>query len=174
MSKEKKKSGNASALSWYKKMDFSKKTAMWGVIFLLPWLFGLIFFFLRPMVNTLRYSLCSMQMDNGKFVGTFIGLENYKWVLGVDTNFNRMFVDAFTNMVKEVPFQIFLGLFIAILLNGEYKGRGFFRAIFVIPIILATGVPSSLISPRRFPKRSFKISFMISPFRAPLRAPIDL
>lgn len=135
-----------STLSWYKRMDFSKKTALWGVIFLIPWLFGLIFFFLRPMVNTLRYSLSSMQMDNGKFVGTFIGLENYKWVLGVDTNFNRMFVDAFTNMVKEVPFQIFLGLFIAILLNGEYKGRGFFRAIFVIPIILATGVASPTLS----------------------------
>lgn len=146
MSKEKKKSGKVSALSWYKKMDFSRKTAMWGFIFLLPWLFGLIFFFLRPMVNTLWYSLCSMQLNNGKFEGTFIGAENYKWVLGVDTNFNRMFAEAFTNMIKEVPFQIFLGLFIAILLNGEYKGRGIFRAIFVIPIILATGVASPTLS----------------------------
>ena len=128
------------ALSWYKRMDFSKKTALWGVIFLLPWLIGLIFFFLRPLVNTLWYSLCSMEMVNGKFSGTFIGIDNFKWVLGVNADYTRYLAEAFSNMAKAVPFQIFLALFIAMLLNGEYKGRGFFRAIFVIPIILATGV----------------------------------
>ncbi len=124
----------------YKSMDFAKKTALWGIIFLLPWLFGLIFFFLRPLVNTFWYSLCSMSLTDGKFVGVFNNFENYKYVLTVDVNYNQMLAEAFLNMVSEVPFQIFVALFIAILLNGEYKGRGFFRAVFVIPIILATGV----------------------------------
>lgn len=146
MKNEAKKAQKQPGLSWYKRMDFSKKTALWGVIFLLPWLFGLIFFFLRPLANTLWYSLCNMEMVNGKFVGTFNNFENYKWVIGVNTNYNRMFVEAFTNMLKEVPFQIFLALFIAILLNGEYRGRGFFRAVFVIPIILATGVATVTLS----------------------------
>ena len=146
MKKETKTAEKKSALSWYKRMDFSKKTALWGVIFLLPWLFGLIFFFLRPMVNIIWYSLCSMEMVNGKFVGTYIGLDNFNWVLGVNTYFNQMFVEAFTNMLKEVPFQIFLALFIAMLLNGEYRGRGLFRAIFVIPIILATGIATATLS----------------------------
>lgn len=140
MKKDKKTAAPKPGLSWYKRMDFSKKTALWGVIFLLPWLIGLIFFFLRPMVNTLWYSLCNMQMVNGKFTGTFNGIENFKWALGVNADFTRMLTTALTNMLKEVPFQIFLALFIAMLLNGEYKGRGFFRAVFVIPIILATGV----------------------------------
>ena len=140
MKKDKKTAEKKPALSWYKRMDFSKKTALWGFIFLLPWLIGLIFFFLRPLVNTLWYSLCSMEMVNGKLTGTFIGMKNFQWVTGVNANYNRYLAEAFTNMVKEVPFQIFLALFIAMLLNGEYRGRGFFRAIFVIPIILATGV----------------------------------
>jgi len=140
MKKEIKTAEKKPSISWYKRMDFSKKTALWGMIFLLPWLIGLIFFFLRPLVNTLWYSLCSMEMVNGKFIGTFIGVENYKWVLGVNPDYNRMLGETMVNMVKEVPFQIFLALFIAMLLNGEYKGRGFFRAVFVIPIILATGV----------------------------------
>lgn len=142
MKKEKDTAVKKPALSWYKRMDFSKKTALWGIIFLLPWLIGLIFFFLRPMVNTFWYSLCSMELVNGKFKGTFIGLENFKWVLTVNADFNKMMTTALINMLTEVPFQIFVALFIAILLNGEYKGRGFFRAIFVIPIILATGVAS--------------------------------
>ncbi len=145
MGKEKKPAVNQpaekkSSLSWYKRMDFSKKTALWGMIFLLPWLIGVIFFFLRPLINTFWYSLCSMDMVNGKLTGNFIGLENYKWVIGVNANFNKHLATVFMTMIQEVPFQIFIALFIAILLNGEYKGRGFFRAIFVIPIILATGV----------------------------------
>lgn len=140
MKKDKKTAEKKPTLSWYKRMDFSKKTALWGIIFLLPWMLGLVFFFLRPLVNTLWYSLCSMEMTGGKFVGTFNNFENYKWVLTVNTVFNRYLSQVVVNMVKEVPFQIFVALFIAILLNGEYKGRGIFRAIFVIPIILATGV----------------------------------
>lgn len=140
MKKDKKTAAPKPGLSWYKRMDFSKKTALWGVIFLLPWLIGLIFFFIRPMVNTLWFSLCNMQMVNGKFEGTFIGIDNFKWALGVNADYGRMLTTALTNMLKEVPFQIFLALFIAMLLNGEYRGRGFFRAVFVIPIILATGV----------------------------------
>ncbi|HBA47779.1 MAG TPA: hypothetical protein DCZ91_08260 [Lachnospiraceae bacterium] len=140
MKKETKTAEKKPTLSWYKRMDFSKKTALWGIIFLLPWLIGLVFFFLRPLVNTLWYSLCSMEMVNGKFSGTFIGVDNFKYVLGVNANYTRYLAESFTNMAKEVPFQIFLALFIAMLLNGEYRGRGFFRAIFVIPIILATGV----------------------------------
>lgn len=34
----------------YKSLE--KKTALWGLIFLLPWLIGLIFFFLRPLFLT--------------------------------------------------------------------------------------------------------------------------
>lgn len=123
MKKDKKTAQKKPALSWYKRMDFSKKTALWGIIFLLPWLIGLIFFFLRPMVNTFWYSLCSMELVNGKFKGTFIGLENFKWVLTVNADFNKMMTTALINMLTEVPFQIFVALFIAILLNGEYKGR---------------------------------------------------
>jgi ABC-type sugar transport system permease subunit len=142
MKKEKDTAVKKPALSWYKRMDFSKKMALWGFIFMLPWLLGMLLFFLEPLLKMLWYSVCSMSLDGGKFRGTYIGFENYKYAMGGDPHFNRMLVEAFTNMAKAVPFQIFLALFIAILLNGEYKGRGFFRAIFVIPIILATGVAS--------------------------------
>ncbi|MCD8105103.1 MAG: sugar ABC transporter permease [Lachnospiraceae bacterium] len=124
----------------YKSLDFQGKRSVWGVIFLIPWLFGVIFFFLRPLVQTFWYSVCSMELTGGAFKGTFIGLDNFKWVLTVNADFTEMLAEAFIGMLKEVPIQIFLSLFIAILLNGEYKGRGFFRAVFVIPIILATGI----------------------------------
>lgn len=122
----------------YKSLE--KRTGRWGVIFLIPWLFGLIFFFLKPLGLTFYYSLCSMEMKDGVFSGTFIGLENFKYALGVDPDYTKDLVSAFTEMLTNVPIQIFVSLFIAILLNGKFKGRGFFRAIFFIPIILATGI----------------------------------
>jgi len=47
---------------------------------------------------------------------------------------------ALTETLRNVPIQIFVSLFVAMLLNGEYKGKGFFRLIFFVPIILATGI----------------------------------
>ncbi|MCD8021459.1 MAG: sugar ABC transporter permease [Lachnospiraceae bacterium] len=124
----------------YKSLDFQGKRSVWGVIFLLPWLFGVIFFSLRPLLQTFWYAVCSMEFSGGVFSGTFVGLDNFTWVLTVNADFTELLAEAFIGMAKEVPIQIFLSLFIAILLNGEYKGRGFFRSVFVIPIILATGI----------------------------------
>ncbi len=57
--------------------SLEKKTALWGLIFLLPWLIGLVFFFLRPLVLTFYYAFSSMEMENGVFKGTFNGIENF-------------------------------------------------------------------------------------------------
>lgn len=67
--------------------SLEKKTALWGLIFLLPWLIGLVFFFLRPLVLTFYYAFSSMEMENGVFKGTFNGIENFKYALGVDADF---------------------------------------------------------------------------------------
>jgi len=125
--------------SFYKSLSFEKKMGFWGVIFLLPWLFGVCFFFLRPLGMMIWYSLSSV--NDMYFTDiTFNGIENYKYALTVDADFTQDLVTAVTEMLTNVPIQIFVSLFIAILLNGEYKGRGFFRAVFFIPIILATGI----------------------------------
>ena len=100
----------------YKSLE--KKTALWGLIFLLPWLIGLIFFFLRPLFLTFYYAFNSMEMESGVFKGTFNGIENFKYALGVDADFTKDLASAFTSMLTNVPIQIFVSLFIAILLNG--------------------------------------------------------
>lgn len=139
------KKNNAKAaskkLGLYGRLSFEKKTALWGVIFLIPWMFGLFYFFLRPLATTFWYSVASLErMEDGTLKGIFCGIENFKYALGVNPDFNKALATTVTEMLTNVPIQIFVALFIAILLNGEYKGRGFFRAIFFIPIILATGI----------------------------------
>ncbi len=139
--KKETKANKKSFLSFFKDMKYEKKRSFWGVILLLPWLFGAIFFFLIPLVQTFYYSLHEMELlAGGGFKYTFIGLENFRVNLMVDPDFNQEIITALGNALKNVPIQIFVSLFIAILLNGEYPGRGFFRLVFFVPIILATGI----------------------------------
>lgn len=84
------------------------------------------FLLLRPLFLTFYYAFNSMEMESGVFKGTFNGIENFKYALGVDADFTKDLASAFTSMLTNVPIQIFVSLFIAILLNGQFKGRDSF------------------------------------------------
>lgn len=132
--------------SFYSKLSYTKKKNIWGVIFLVPWLVGVTLFFLGPLIRTFYYSLFNMSLSDNGFLYNFIGIDNFKYALTVNPTFNQGLIEALLMVVKNVPFQIFVSLFIAILLNGKFKGRGFFRLIFFIPIILATGITAIEVS----------------------------
>lgn len=145
MKKEKKTSTEVQAKnkkkSFYKDMSYENKRVLWGVIFLIPWAIGFIGFFAVPLVKTFYYSLNEMTLTDG-FDYKWIGIENYRNALTVNKEFNTEAIAAVAGSIKNWPFQIFVALFVAMLLNGEFKGRGFFRVIFIIPIVLATGMTS--------------------------------
>ncbi len=124
----------------YKDMTYSEKRSFWGVLFLTPWAIGILVFFLGPLVKTFYYSFFNMELVTGGFKYTYIGFQNYKQALMINPDFNKKVIEALAETAKNVPIQIFVSLFVAMLLNGEYKGKGFFRLVFFVPIILATGI----------------------------------
>lgn len=136
----KNKISNEKKKSFYSRLSYPKKRALWGILFLLPWAIGMLAFFLGPLIKTFYYSLFHMTLGSGGFQYEFIGLDNFKYILTVDPNFNKKLLKALMTVVQNVPIQIFVSLFVAMLLNGKYRGRGLFRLIFFIPIILATGI----------------------------------
>jgi ABC-type sugar transport system permease subunit len=69
----------------------------------------------------------------------FLGLANYKYVLFKDTQYVENFVDALTDMLISVPFILVISLILAVLLNNKFKGRLFFRSLFFLPVIIASG-----------------------------------
>ena len=64
------------------------------------------------------------------------GFANYKEALTSHPTFKQTFVSSMGNMVLDVPLIIFFSLFIAIILNRDFKGRSFVRAIFFLPVIM--------------------------------------
>jgi len=118
------------------------RNAVAGYLFLLPFLIGFLAFMFYPILESLFMVFSRVRIDLGKngFAMEFIGLENIKRVLMIDPEFNRMLAEEIWRMVLIVPAIIIFSLFIALLLNQEFKARSFVRAVFFLPVILSSGV----------------------------------
>lgn len=108
-------------------------------VFLAPFLAGVLFIYIGVIVDSLRFSFSDMTMSPTGYVLQPIGLENYRQALFVDPNFVRTVVTSIGSFVVEVPVIIIFSLCIATQLNQRVPGRGIFRAIFFVPVILAVG-----------------------------------
>ncbi|NMA83386.1 MAG: sugar ABC transporter permease [Epulopiscium sp.] len=129
---------------WYYKLELSKKRALWGWIFLTPWLIGFLVFFLKPLIESIIYSFNSVKvLSEGGISLEFVGLKNYIEAFTVDTIFNRLIITMVTTTLPQVFIVIIFSLLAAILLNGKYFGRSVARTIFFIPIIMGTNIAES-------------------------------
>lgn len=127
-----------------KRRTYAEQKALWGFIYVLPWLLGFLLFFLIPLVSSLRYSFSSIEANASGMNISFIGISNYVEALTVNTNFNRTLTTSIVNMVINVPLIVIFSLFLAVLLNQRFVGRAIARSIFFLPVILASGVIANL------------------------------
>jgi len=127
-----------------KQRTYTQQKAIWGFLYVLPWLLGFIFFFLIPLISSLRYSLSKITANAQGMIIEFIGIKNYVEALTINTSFNRTLTESIINMVINVPLIVIFSLFLAVLLNQKFFGRAAARAVFFLPVILASGVILSL------------------------------
>ena len=78
------------------------------------------------------------------YVLTFVGLENFQYALTNDPRFVQVLLSGLGELAFEVPAILLFSLFMAVLLNQKMAGRAAFRAIFFLPVILATGIMESI------------------------------
>jgi ABC-type sugar transport system permease subunit len=118
------------------------KNAVTGYLFLLPFLIGFLAFMLLPLLESLRmvFSNVDIDLENSGFTMAFSGLENLKRVLMIDPQFRRFLLEEIARMALIVPAIIIFSLFIALILNQQFKARGLVRAIFFLPVILSSGI----------------------------------
>lgn len=121
------------------KLSFQQKRALTGFLFISPWLIGFIWFFARELLMAVQFAFSKMELVEGGYTLKFIGLENFKYALLKDATFNQILVDSLKDILMRVPLIIFFSLFMAILLNGKFKGRTLARAILFLPIIMNAG-----------------------------------
>ncbi len=121
------------------KRSFKEKTARQAYIFVLPWLIGFLLFFIKPLVELFYYSFNKVEMSsNGGLTFTAVGFSQYKEAFFENTKFNPLLSDAVLGSIPRMILVLIFSLIVAVLLNGKFVGRGLARAVFFIPIIMAS------------------------------------
>ncbi len=129
-----------------KKLSLEQKRARTGYLFILPWLLGLLFFFAVPILTSLMYSFSHVTIVQGGVNTRFAGLSYYKNALFSDERFIPLLVAALKEIAIQVPIIIIFALFISVMLNAEFYGRGLVRSIFFLPLMLSSSVLLSIIN----------------------------
>ena len=107
---------------------------VWGWIFILPTMIGLIVLNIYPIFKTIYESFFKTG-DFGRG-NIFIGAENYTKMFG-DGEVWQALINTFKYAIVEVPFSIIISLVLAVLLNRKMKGRAIYRTIFFLPMVAA-------------------------------------
>lgn len=119
--------------------------ARYGLMFVLPWIIGLIVFFFIPIIQSVIYSFSSVVVTSGGVQTTWVGLENYIELLKRDPNYTKLLTESLTEMAYSLPIILVLSLILAMMLNQRFRGRIFFRALYFLPVIIASGYVMKMI-----------------------------
>jgi ABC-type sugar transport system permease subunit len=121
-----------------KGMTLRRRELVWGLLFISPWLVGIVFFFFLNLIQSVIFSFSNINLGDIGYDLEWVGLGHYVYLFTEDGQFSRILFDSVVMMLVNVPLIIFFSLFMAILLNRAFLGRGLVRAIFFLPVIMAT------------------------------------
>ena len=129
-----------------KKKGVEQLKSRYGRLFVLPWEIGLVLFFIVPLFTSIIYSFSTVTLGQGGITTQWAGLEWYKYIINSDPNYLTNVKSAISNFMVQLPIIVALSLILAIILNQKFAGRMMARAIFFLPVIIATGVILDLLT----------------------------
>jgi len=121
-------------------MTLRRREMVSGLLFISPWLVGVSLFFVFNVIQSVRYSFHDLEIDRvyGGFDLHWAGLAHFRNILLEHGSFNQEMLTSVGLMLVNVPLIIFFSLLMAVILNREFLGRGAVRAIFFLPVVMAT------------------------------------
>jgi multiple sugar transport system permease protein len=107
----------------------------WGVLFLSPWLIGLIAFTALPILISLVFSFTDFDPIHPENA-SFVGLRNYALLFSDPGLSKAVRVTLFFASIS-IPLSIIIPLGIAVLVNSERLfGKNVFRSLFYLPTMI--------------------------------------
>ena len=76
----------------------------------------------------------------------WVGLGNYRYIINEHTDYLKWLSSSITSFLYSLPIIVLLSMVLALLLNQKFRGRLFFRALYFMPVIIASGVVIKLLS----------------------------
>ena len=119
-------------------VSFQRRGVLTCLLFVSPWLVGAAVFFLYPLFYSLRLSFGVIENPATQKV-VFAGFENFRVAFMEDARFFPMLLSIAKDTLFNTPLIVVFALFIATLLSKDIRGKGLFRSVFFLPVILGTG-----------------------------------
>jgi multiple sugar transport system permease protein len=117
------------------RLTLRRQATVAGYLFLLPNIVGFLVFSSIPVLVTLAISTLDWDMIRQP---TFVGLGNYRALLGEDAVFRQVLGNTVYYVLGTVPAGIALSLLLALAMNSRVPGITIFRAIFFVPVITSS------------------------------------
>ena len=127
-------------------LSYERKKQYYAYGFIALWLVGVIFYFFRPLVQMVAYSLSDIVLTDTGYHLDFVGLKEFDRALRTDNKFIQNLAGSLGAMLYQVPVVVFFSLAVAVLLNKPFRGRTVARAVFFIPVIVTSGVVLSVLN----------------------------
>lgn len=123
-----------------KKLSYERKKSYYGYLFISIWFVGFLVLFLSPFIQSVRYSLSKVTIEQGYVGMQWVGFKNYINLFTENTDFLPAFTGTITSVLMKTPLIIVFSLFIAVILNQKFHGRVLARALFFLPVIISGGI----------------------------------
>lgn len=123
-----------------KHLSYERRTSLVGIAFISPWIIGFLVFCLSPLIQSLIYTFHNLRITENNFEMTFLGLDNYKYLFLSDPDYTKTLVSSLSDLAYQVPTIMVFSLIVALVLNQKFRGKTVARAIFFLPVIIASGV----------------------------------
>lgn len=119
------------------RLSAKARRALKGYFFISPFLIGLVLFYIKAIINSISYSFSSLDANLEKYP---VGWSNYRYVTQVDPDFLREMFESLGSLLVSMIVIVLFSIFISNVLNRNMPGKGLFRAILFLPVIISTGI----------------------------------
>jgi len=118
-----------------KMKPLERREALWGLVFISPWLVGFLLFTLLPTLATLGLSFTNFNLSSSAPFA-FTGLKNYQDMLGDPQVWASLRV-TFTFAALWLPVTLIVPFMVAVILNSpSLRGSSFFRVLIFLPYVV--------------------------------------
>ncbi|MCL2498845.1 MAG: sugar ABC transporter permease [Defluviitaleaceae bacterium] len=117
----------------------TKRHALVGYAFMAPWIIGFLLLTAWPFFNTFYLSFFNVQRTVAGWEQTFAGAANYNTAFLGNPYFVTNLIAFMVMQAAYAPAIVVISFMLALLLNRNIKGRGVFRALFFLPVIVMSG-----------------------------------
>lgn len=126
-------------------MTYGRRRQLYGWGFIFLWFAGTVMFFLIPLIKSLWYSFNTVTIEPGRIKTEWAGTGKFVYAIE-DPKFTDALGSTIAETIWKTPLILIFSMFIAVVLNQNFRGRSLARAVFFLPVIIVTGPVFKIIS----------------------------